>query len=219
MSRAEIALQALLAGAEFAARSFEIFNKRLANGGPPDSIHVVTCLVQSRWAYFDFRRHRKPGPDDMERIPAKLYVGLHERSNGVRLGDFRDVMVPRYFQRRLQQINNDREKADREQASLVEKIELIRNKVYVSRSFPAHLRLIIFERDGYRCQACLRDKPTLEKVGRHLEVDHIKAFIDGGKTTYSNGVTLCDQCNKGKHHMKDYQHAIYKLQDVSHSSS
>jgi hypothetical protein len=39
-------------------------------------------------------------------------------------------------------------------------------------------------------------------AGLHLEVDHIQAFADGGLTTYSNGQTMCSECNKAKHHTK-----------------
>ncbi|WP_370661367.1 HNH endonuclease [Massilia terrae] len=116
-----------------------------------------------------------------------------------------------YFLDRLEQSNAEREKNDRTQVSLVQRISLFRNKVYASRCFPGQLREIIFERDGYRCQSCLRDRGTLAKLGLHLEVDHIKAFVDEGKTTYANGVTLCNQCNLAKHHTKKYFESLNSL--------
>jgi hypothetical protein len=30
------------------------------------------------------------------------------------------------------------------------------------------------------------------------------AVADGGKTTYRNGTTLCNECNIAKHHAKGY---------------
>lgn len=126
--------------------------------------------------------------------------------------EFRSVTVPRYFLPRLEQLNSERENNDRRNAELVKKVALLRNKVYASRCFPAHLRTIIFERDEYRCQICLRDRETLLRFGLYLEVDHILPYIDGGKTTYSNGRTLCSECNRAKHHAKGYLSAIQSLE-------
>jgi len=39
-------------------------------------------------------------------------------------------------------------------------------------------------------------------IDEHLEADHIKAWVDGGKTKLSNAQTLCSTCNKAKHHVK-----------------
>lgn len=85
--------------------------------------------------------------------------------------------------------------------------------MYASRYFPAHLRAIILERDGYRCQLCLRDREVLRGLGLHLEVDHILSYIDEGKTTHSNGRTLCSQYNVAKHHAKGYLSAIQSLEE------
>ncbi len=79
----------------------------------------------------------------------------------------------------------------------------IKTKVYNSRFFPESLKLLIFEKDGYRCKCCGKHKDKLTKK-QHLEVDHIVAWADGGKTTYKNGQTLCSSCNKAKHHIKRY---------------
>lgn len=79
----------------------------------------------------------------------------------------------------------------------------IKTRVYNSRCFPESLKLLIFEKDGYRCKCCGKHKDKLTKK-QHLEVDHIVAWVDGGKTTYKNGQTLCSSCNKAKHHIKKY---------------
>lgn len=77
------------------------------------------------------------------------------------------------------------------------------HKEYESRNFPSTLRNVIFTRDNFTCKICNTHKDNLpDKI--HLEVDHILSWQDGGKTTYSNGQTICSDCNKGKHHAKKY---------------
>lgn len=76
-------------------------------------------------------------------------------------------------------------------------------KIFNQRNFPASLKNYILHKDNFTCQVCNAHKGNLpEKV--HLEIDHIIAWQDGGKTTYSNGQTICSDCNKGKHHAKKY---------------
>lgn len=55
------------------------------------------------------------------------------------------------------------------------------------------LRFEIFERDGYKCRYCGRGEDECK-----LEVDHIKPISKGGKSTYDNLQTLCEDCNKQK---------------------
>lgn len=136
-----------------------------------------------------------------------MYVGLVQHSYSAH-PEFRDVTVPRYFARTLEKVNESRQVADQEQLLLIERIAKVRNKVYASRNFPATLREVIFQRDEYRCQICGRERTTLSALGRHLEVDHILAFVDGGKTKYQNGQTLCNECNIAKHQSKSYFDAI-----------
>lgn len=81
------------------------------------------------------------------------------------------------------------------------------NKVYPNRTFPVSLRNIIFDRDNYQCKICGIHRDSLPK-DKHLEVDHILAWQDGGQTTLSNGQTVCSDCNKGKHHSKKYLNLI-----------
>lgn len=200
-----ILVDALCAGAEHGRRVFEVLNMRKGPDtcGPP-WLHVTQCFVRARWAYFGFRQFRKNCPDNMDRVQGKLYVGLEQSPCGTLLCDWRTVTIPLYFVKRLEQLNSEREARDRAEIKLVAQIAVLRNKIYASRCFPSRLRLIIFERDKYRCQICLRDKETLRRLGRHLEVDHVLPVIDGGKTTYSNGMTVCNECNIAKHHAKAY---------------
>ena len=147
----------------------------------------------------------------MTQVPAKLYVGLEQLPSGSLAVERRSVVVPLYFLEKLEKSNLEREARDRSEAKLAAEISLLRNKIYSSRCFPSRLRLIILERDKYRCQICLRDKGTLLELGLHLDVDHVLAFADGGKMPYTNGRTLCNQCNIAKHHAKSYLMALEKL--------
>lgn len=98
----------------------------------------------------------------------------------------------------LKKMNNDAYEYD--ENPLLYKIK---NKEFLSRCFPSSLKQIIFNRDNFTCKVCKIHKDNLpEKI--HLEIDHIIAWEDGGKTTYSNGQTICSDCNKGKHHTKKH---------------
>lgn len=208
-TRDTILVDALCAGAQHGPRVFEILSKCEGfNGDGPSWLHVTWCFIRARWAYFGFRQFRKNCPDSMDRVQGKLYIGLEQSLPGVFFCEWRSVMIPLYFAKRLEQLNSEREARDRAEAELAAQIIALRNKVYASRCFPSRLRLIIFERDKYRCQICLRDKEALYRLGRHLEVDHILPYIDGGKTTYTNGRTLCNECNIAQHHAKKYLEGI-----------
>jgi 5-methylcytosine-specific restriction endonuclease McrA len=211
MSEVDIAIQAMCAGADYGEQIFEVLNKKSLSKKVTRFEHVIWCFIKARWIYLEMRRHRAIEPDELDRVPGKLYVGLLESAVGAYAADFREVVVPRYCMDRLEKSNREREELDRQRAIMASKITRLRNKVYASRCFPAHLRTIIFERDEYRCRNCLRGRTYLEKVGLHLEVDHIVPFVDGGKTTYSNGITLCCECNSAKHHTKGYMDALVRL--------
>lgn len=61
------------------------------------------------------------------------------------------------------------------------------------RGISKKLRLLILERDGYRC--CLCGKTAKETK---LEVDHKVPVAKGGKDSLDNLWTLCIDCNRGK---------------------
>ena len=209
---------ALCAGADYGQQVFDVLNTEKQNKEALPYECVIWGFIRARWAYFELRRYRQNKSDYMEHSAAKLYRGLERLPSGAHVAEWRPVTVPRYFLARLEQFNSEREISDRRNAELAKNIALLRNKVYVSRCFPAHLRTIMFERDGYRCQLCLRDRLTLLKLGLHLEVDHILPYIDGGKTTYSNGQTLCSECNVAKHHAKSYLSATESLEGKTRPS-
>ena len=55
------------------------------------------------------------------------------------------------------------------------------------------LRFEILERDGYKCRYCGRGEDECS-----LQIDHIRPISKGGKSTYDNLQTLCEDCNKQK---------------------
>lgn len=58
------------------------------------------------------------------------------------------------------------------------------------------LRFKVFRRDSFRCVACGRSPANHLHV--ELHADHILAVANGGKTTFENLQTLCQDCNLGK---------------------
>ena len=211
LPRGALLCDALCAGADYGTLVFDVLNKTKLNGEVPPWRHVLLCFIRARWTYLEFRQYRKHCADNLDRVSAELYIGLEQVPPARLLAELRAVPVPIYFLERLRQLNLEREERDRTEAKLVSQIEELRNKVYLSRRFPSRLRYIIFERDKYRCQICLRERDKLLSLGLHLEVDHILPFVDGGKTTYSNGITLCNECNTAKHHAKDYLRSSSQL--------
>ncbi len=52
----------------------------------------------------------------------------------------------------------------------------------------------VLNRDNFTCQYCGRTP----KDGVKLTIDHIKPWMDGGKTIADNLVTACNECNSSK---------------------
>ena len=65
-----------------------------------------------------------------------------------------------------------------------------------SRSIPLRTRLLVLERDKFRCVYCGRS-PALNH-GISLHIDHIYPFSKGGSNEIDNLQTLCNECNLGK---------------------
>jgi len=74
-------------------------------------------------------------------------------------------------------------------SSYMEKVRTQRRREPISKK----LRLLILERDNYRCRIC--GKFARDVV---LEVDHIVPVAKGGTTSLNNLQTLCIDCNRGK---------------------
>lgn len=68
----------------------------------------------------------------------------------------------------------------------------------MSRTVPPKLRFEILRRDGFTCQYCGGKAPHVE-----LQVDHVLAWIKGGRTVPGNLVTSCRVCNIGKGDRED----------------
>ena len=60
----------------------------------------------------------------------------------------------------------------------------------IIKSLTVRQKKRILERDAYRCVQC--------KDWKNLQVDHIVARCNGGKTTPKNLQTLCEDCHKKK---------------------
>jgi hypothetical protein len=61
------------------------------------------------------------------------------------------------------------------------------------KSISSKIRLLILERDGYRCRLCGKTAKDTQ-----LEVDHKIAVANGGTDSLDNLWTLCLECNRGK---------------------
>ena len=114
---------------------------------------------------------------------------------------YEPVLIPKHEKKKFDKEQNRLYKIECNKHKKNPTLYRIEHKVYKQRTFPVTLKAIIFERDKYKCRICGRHRDKLKKK-EHLEVDHIKAWIDGGETTYHNGQTLCSSCNKAKHHVK-----------------
>jgi 5-methylcytosine-specific restriction endonuclease McrA len=71
--------------------------------------------------------------------------------------------------------------------------QTIRHPAHKRKTISKRLRLLILERDGYRCQLCGRTAKETK-----LEVDHKKPVAKGGTDSLNNLWTLCIDCNRGK---------------------
>lgn len=192
---------------EFSER-FGEYVSATKNSSEEAKANIYRCLIRWGFKHHFYKRCADTPSDSMERIESEKYVGSVERGSEVYAQRVK-VKIPRFFQSGLIELNKLREQEDRRQLQLKYEILEVQQRIYVSRTFPDKLRQIIFERDNYTCQVCLRDRAALIPVNLHLEVDHILAWEDGGKTEYTNGQTICSQCNKGKHSAK--RHIVNRL--------
>lgn len=149
----------------------------------------------------------------LEMVDTTRFVALWKDKDGSVKWEGIPTKVQRRYKHRYESKRFDRIEFEAQLVRKRDELLTCQEVVYASRFFPPKIREIIFERDDYTCQKCLRTRDQLKPLGYHLEVDHIVAWIDGGKTTYRNGQTLCSECNKGKHHAKSYLSAAALLQE------
>lgn len=122
----------------------------------------------------------------------------------------RILKVNDYFWKRANSISEKREHEAREEIRKQQEIRRIKNAEQ-GRTFERRLRYLIMQRDNFRCVYCGRSA----KEGAILEVDHIVAWVDGGRTIYENGQTVCSDCNKAKHHVKKYNQLVEEMEKAS----
>jgi len=58
------------------------------------------------------------------------------------------------------------------------------------------LRMLILDRDSFRCRYCGRS--PIDEIGVILHIDHKIPKSRGGKDEMKNLITSCEQCNLGK---------------------
>lgn len=159
-------------------------------------------------------------PHNLESMYSKQNLKLVEEMKYVALtqdnaGNYKSICEPTLVQYRYcMKYREKREARIKDEIRLAMKrdeLESYRRIVYSSRNFPPKLKAVIFDRDSYTCQLCGRNLDTLISKGLHLECDHIRAWEDGGKTSYKNGQTLCSECNKAKHAAKRYLATLVEL--------
>ena len=62
----------------------------------------------------------------------------------------------------------------------------------------SHVLLRVFERAGYRCEACGADTLFLQSRKRYLQVDHKMPLSKGGGNGMENLQVLCLKCHEEK---------------------
>jgi hypothetical protein len=60
----------------------------------------------------------------------------------------------------------------------------------------AHIRFLVFWRDGFQCVYCGTSRADAPKL--QLNLDHVVPKREGGGDTFDNLVTACARCNAGK---------------------
>lgn len=90
---------------------------------------------------------------------------------------------------------NNKDLASLEQSMTNVEVEKI-SKHKTKREANWRLRFLVMRRDNFKCKVCGRSPATNPEIVLH--VDHIKAWANGGETTFENLQTLCSKCNIGK---------------------
>lgn len=169
---------------------------------PP--IIAILCGMKHRFKIDFIDDNHNPsstGVDGLTRIEYEKYQGI-KMSFGKYVAVTRKVTIATLIHSKLKEIDAQKLESDIKQAKVRDGALKFKNKIFASRAFPSKLKQLIFYRDNYQCQICGKGKEKLFSEGLHLEVDHVVEWSDGGETSYSNGRTICSDCNKGKYHAK-----------------
>ena len=127
---------------------------------------------------------RQPRYVEVNKPFSKFSVGTYEK----RFGTWRKAL-----EAFVTFINSeDRPMAGERRDSIFERASLPQGP----RNINWRLRFIAMRRDNFKCKVCGRSPATDPSIILH--VDHIQAWIKGGKTVLENLQTLCSVCNIGK---------------------
>ena len=122
----------------------------------------------------------------------------------------KNLKVNNYYWNKANLISEKREREALDEIRKQQEIRRIKSTEQ-GRTFERRLRYLIMQRDNFKCVYCGRSA----KEGVILEVDHILAWVDGGRTIYENGQTVCSDCNKSKHHIKKYNQLVNEMEIAS----
>lgn len=128
---------------------------------------------------------RQPRYAEVQKPLSKYHVGTYEN----RFGTWRKAL-----EKFVAYINNEENISSEEAIKNIEAEPISRHKT--SRTINWRLRFIVMRRDNFKCKSCGRSPATDPRIILH--VDHIKAWANGGETTFENLQTLCSKCNIGK---------------------
>jgi 5-methylcytosine-specific restriction endonuclease McrA len=84
----------------------------------------------------------------------------------------------------------------------------LKKKIKLPQITPRFQKRALFNRDGWRCQYCLK-----VVSGKQVTIDHIIPKSRGGSTSWHNCVTACQDCNTHKRDMTPEQAGL-KLRKV-----
>lgn len=128
---------------------------------------------------------RQPRYIEVQKPLSKYHVATYEN----RFGTWRKALEA------FVAFVNDEERASSEDAIRNVEVEpTTRHKT--KRGINWRLRFIVMRRDNFKCKNCGRSPATDPSI--ILQVDHIKAWANGGETVLENLQTLCSVCNIGK---------------------
>jgi 5-methylcytosine-specific restriction endonuclease McrA len=121
---------------------------------------------------------------------------------------YKTLKINSCFYESAQAISCARRDNEKKMIDVREELDRIIN-MEQGRFYTGRLRFMVLERDNHRCVYCGCGADEVS-----LEVDHKIAWIDGGKTTYENGQTVCADCNKGKHLIKSYEKKLDAINTI-----
>ncbi len=158
------------------------------------------------YEYDSYRGKEKMNSDDsFKKYKVNWFVAWYRDEKGNLKKETVKGFTSKWFLKKANQINKDRSEREKNAFMDREVFQRYSTRIYPSRVFPPKLRELIFKRDNYTCQNCGKNKENCIEKSLRLEAHHIQAYQDGGDTCYTNGLTLCSECNIGIHHAKPFK--------------